>query len=236
MDKNRYNIKPFIWSSHTIIAQMLKDENTDSILDVGSDKGFLGQSLTYNNEVVASSAYKPRDLWAIDKRNFSMPAMYSCFWKEDLNRTEFSFLRSKTFQAIVLADVVEHLRSPDRVVSKLIGHLEKGGFFIFSFPNMGFFLVRILTFFGIRPKMERGPYDRTHLHDFDIKTAEQFLKKLRLGVLEFRVTPMPLPLFSKLFKERSPLFFLYKTMNFLAQKFPNLFAYQLIFRAKINEV
>lgn len=222
MDKDQYSIKPFVWSSHTAIAQMLKDGNMDSILDVGSDKGFLGQSLTY----------KPRNLCAIDKENFSLPEIYSFFWQENLDHTDFFFLGNKTFQAIVLADVVEHLRSPDHVVSKLIEHLEKEGFFIFSFPNMGFFLVRILAFFGIRPKMERGLYDKTHLHDFDFKTAEGFLKKLGLEILEFRVTPAPLPIFSNLFKEGSPLFFLYKTMNFLAQKFPNYFAYQFIFKVK----
>jgi 2-polyprenyl-3-methyl-5-hydroxy-6-metoxy-1,4-benzoquinol methylase len=225
VDTNQYRVKPFRWSSHTVIAQMLGDTNADSILDVGSDEGFLGQSLTY----------KPRELWAIDKSNRSLPKIYSSFWQKDVDQLAFFFLGNKTFQAIVLADVVEHLRNPEQVVSNLKKHLDKGGFFIFSFPNMGFLPVRILDFLGIRPKMARGLYDRTHLHDFDLKTADLFLKNTGLEVLEFRVTAVPLPLFSNLFNEGSLLFFLYKIMNFLAQKFSALFAYQLIFKTKINE-
>lgn len=224
MDTDQYSVKSFIWSSHTVIAEMLRDTSVDSILNVGSDNGFLGQSL----------AYKPKNLCAIDKRNLSLPKIYSFFWKEDLDRTDFSFLGNKTFQAIVLADIVEHLRDPDYVVFKLMEHLEREGFFIFSFPNMGFFLVRILAFFGMRPKMERGLYDRTHLHDFDLETAERFLKVLGLKVVERRVIPVPLPLFSSLFQKGFLLFFLYRTVNFLAQRFPSPFAYQFIFRAQIN--
>lgn len=225
MSKNHYDIKPFLWSSHTIIAQILINEHLDSILDVGSDKGFLGQSLNY----------KPVNLCAIDNNDQSLPQIYSLFWKEDLDFTDFFFLGNKTFQAIVLADVVEHLENPDYVVSKLKEHLENEGFFVFSFPNMGFFLVRILSFLGIRPKMNKGLYDRTHIHDFDFKTSRQFLKNLKLEVLEFRVTAVPLPLLSKIFQEGAPLFFIYGMMNFLARKFPNLLAYQFIFKAKINE-
>lgn len=217
-----YSLKSFPWSSHAIVAKMLKEEDVDSILDVGSDNGFLGQSLEYN----------PKELCAIDEKEFHLPQIYSSFWKKDLDRTDFSFLADKTFRAIVLADVIEHLKKPEYVVFRLKEHLEKEGFFIFSFPNMGFFLVRIFNLFGIRPKMKKGLYDETHLHDFDLKTAIIFLGNLGLRVVDFKVAPVPLPLFSNLFKEGLPLFLLYKTMSFLAQKFPSLFAYQLIFKAK----
>lgn len=220
----RYSLKSFPWSSHAIIARMLKEEDVDSIFDVGSSDGFLGQRLTY----------KPKKLCAIDKTEFYLPQVYSLFWKEDLDRTNFSFLKDKTFRAIILADVVEHLKKPEYVVSKLKQHLDNDGFFIFSFPNMGFFMVKIFDFFAVRPKMERGLYDQTHIRDFDLKTANVFLENLGFGVLDFRVTPVPLPLFSNLFKKGRLLFFLYKTINFLAEKFPSLFAYQLIFKVKIK--
>jgi SAM-dependent methyltransferase len=224
MDKNQYRLKSFVWSSHAVIAQMLSSDSIQSILDVGSNDGFLGQSLDY----------KPRELCAIDKHNLSLPEAYSFFWQADLDCTDFAFLKGKTFQAIVSADVLEHLKNPNHIISRLKGCLDDTGFFIFSFPNMGFFLVRILSFLGVRPKMERGLYDKTHVHDFDLKVAKLFLNKCGLEILEFRAIPVPMPLFSTLFMERSPLFFVYRVMNLLAQKLPNLFAYQLIFKAKIK--
>lgn len=219
-----YSLKPFSWSSHVIVAEMLKEEGVDSILDVGSSDGFLGHCFTY----------KPKKLCAVDRKELHLPRIYSLFWKKDLDRTDFSFLADKTFQAIILADVIEHLKKPEYVISKLKQRLENDGFFIFSFPNMGFCVVKIFNFFGIRPKMERGLYDKTHIRDFDLKTVNVFLGSLGLRVVDFKVTPVPLPLFSNIFKNGSILFFLYKTMNFLAQTFPSLFAYQLIFKVKIK--
>lgn len=223
MKKNVYRWKSFPWSSHTTIAALLESERADSILDVGSGAGFLGLSLSY----------APRELCAVDREVPALPKNYTASWTADLDETDFSFLSDKRFRTIVLADVLEHLKDPRRVVLRLKKYAEPDGHFIFSFPNMECFAVQPFVFLGMKPKMKRGPFDATHLHDFTFESAQKIFKESGLEVIETRSTPLPLPLFFKIFGEEGSFFFIYRMMHRLAQKFPRHFAYQYIVRAKI---
>ncbi len=76
------------------------------------------------------------------------------------------------FDAIVCADVLEHLAAPFPVLEQLAGMLDGGGAMVVSLPNARFWT----TFYelGVRgtwPRRDRGVHDRTHLQWFTDRDA-----------------------------------------------------------------
>ena len=71
------------------------------------------------------------------------------------------------FDAIILADVLEHLVSPASLLERLPDLLGPGGVVICSLPNVRDYSTfwRLLAY-GRWPKQSRGIHDRTHLHFF----------------------------------------------------------------------
>lgn len=76
-------------------------------------------------------------------------------------------LEGKTFDAIICADVLEHLRDPWVALEHLRSHIRLGGVLIASIPNIR----HIDTLFNLAvrgkwPYRDRGIHDRTHLRFF----------------------------------------------------------------------
>lgn len=70
-----------------------------------------------------------------------------------------------TFDLIIVADVLEHLRDPARVLGDLTGLLENNGWVVTSLPNVRHYsTLCALLFHGRWPRRDRGIHDRTHLH------------------------------------------------------------------------
>lgn len=71
------------------------------------------------------------------------------------------------FDAIVCADVLEHVAEPLPVLQALVGRLAEGGCVITSLPNVRHLSTFIaLGLLGTWPARERGIHDRTHLRFF----------------------------------------------------------------------
>lgn len=217
-----YKLKSFPGGSHTIIAQILREIKAKTFLDVGSSNGFIGLCLNY----------KPNILWAVDKVKVRLPGNYSNFTRANVETTSWTFLRSTKFDAIVLADILEHLKRPKQVIKKLKPFLAQNGCFIISVPNMDFWLVSLFKFFGMRPKMDKGLFDSTHRHDFNHKLLAVLLEENFLKKDSITYTPPPLPLISKWFDKGEILYPVHRLVFYLANRFPVPFAYQIIVKVK----
>ena len=87
------------------------------------------------------------------------------------------------FDCIILGDVLEHLRDPWRVVSRLKESLCDGGQMVASLPNVRFYGVSIPLLFGGKwTYAEEGILDRTHLRFFTRRTAIQLFAEAGLEV------------------------------------------------------
>src|SRR5688572_16060917 len=75
--------------------------------------------------------------------------------------------------AIVLADVLEHLRDPWSVLSELRGHLAPDGVVVASVPNIAHWTARRALARGRFPYAEHGLFDRTHLRFFTRASAHE---------------------------------------------------------------
>ena len=87
----------------------------------------------------------------------------------DLDKT-FLYESGETFDVAIFADVLEHLRDPQRVLLGTKKLLNPGGVIITSLPN-----IRHISLFwhiyikGEWPQNERGIFDKTHLHFYTKK-------------------------------------------------------------------
>ena len=136
------------------------------------------------------------------------------------------------YDAIVCADVLEHVPDPAGVIAQLLKVAGPGATFIISLPNVAHLAVRLMLLFGYFPKMDRGILDRTHLHFLTKDTARQMLESAGLRVERVSCTGVPL---DEVFKnsEGRLLFNLAMRCQHLAMTLlPRLFAMQWIFIAR----
>ena len=102
------------------------------------------------------------------------------------------------YDAIVFADVVEHLVHPETAVRALLPKLRPGGRFVISVPNIAHYSVRLGLLRGRFRYEDVGLLDRTHLRFFTRETLADFLGAVGLSLdreeFTFRYVPAAGPL------------------------------------------
>jgi len=81
-----------------------------------------------------------------------------------------------SFDLVVLADVLEHLPDPLRVMNNVHSLLNPGARVVISVPNVAHVSVRAQLFFGRFQYSARGILDSTHLRFFTHRTVRELLK------------------------------------------------------------
>jgi methionine biosynthesis protein MetW len=98
-------------------------------------------------------------------------------------------LRGRRFDAVVLADVLEHVRDPHAVLAAVRTRcLAPGGRVVLSVPNVAHGSVRLGLLLGAFERDDEGLLDRTHLHFWTRDAFHAVLARAGLGVaVEARV-------------------------------------------------
>ncbi|HEU5102437.1 MAG TPA: class I SAM-dependent methyltransferase [Roseiflexaceae bacterium] len=169
-------------SSHQQIARLVRRMRRTPVLDVGAAQGFLGQLL--QQERIQIDAVEPHPIWAEHAR-----AYYRTVYAASL---EAAGLPAGRYAVVVCADVLEHTVDPVAALKRLREAATDDATFIISLPNVAHIAARLLLLAGRFPQMERGIFDRTHLHFYTRATAEAMLRDAGLQVLRARPTPVPL--------------------------------------------
>jgi 2-polyprenyl-3-methyl-5-hydroxy-6-metoxy-1,4-benzoquinol methylase len=152
------------------------------VLDVGAAQGFLGQMLRQDGLII--DAVERHPLWAAHAQPY-----YRRVYQSDIETAE---LPARYYSAIVCADVLEHTVDPRAVLGKLVQTATCDAVFIISLPNVAHIAARLLLLIGQFPQMDRGIFDRTHLHFYTRRTAIDLLRAAGLEVQLVRSTPVPL--------------------------------------------
>lgn len=137
------------------------------VLDVGCGAGRLAALMTSVGATVTGLEREPRA--AALARN-----LCARVFEADLEQ-EIPLDRNERFDAIVCADVLEHMVRPDRVLARLTQHLGDRGVVIVSLPNVAHYTVRIGLLRGRFDYEPSGILDRTHLRFFTRTGALQLL-------------------------------------------------------------
>lgn len=139
----------------------------------------------------------------------------STTWAAGLDQTRFDVL--------LMGDVLEHLADPRAVLRRMRLLLHDRGRLIISLPNVVHWQTRFEVFCGRFDYRESGTLDATHLRFFTWKSAGDLLRQA--GYRVCRVHPaIGGRMSSRL-----------RTMwQVLADTFPGMFAYQMLFEAELS--
>jgi len=151
------------------------------------------------------------------------------------------------FDAIIFADVLEHLAWPIGVLKKYLALLKPNGTVIVSLPNVGLWSVRLQHLAGKFEYEETGVLDHTHLRFFTRRSALRMLDAAGLKPLRRTYNPGLVRPFVPLVKrmlgggepgsilESKPYKLYLKTVHpiesVFARLWPGMLAFQMIFEA-----
>lgn len=169
-------------------------------------------------------AIEPRAAWA----DLARPWYREVF----VAPVEAGPLPPRTYRAVVCADVLEHTVDPVGVLRRLRAAATDDALFIVSLPNVAHLAVRLLLLAGRFPPMERGILDRTHLHFYTRRTAEELLAAAGLRVARAAPTGVPLDEIWSRGEGRAAYAALTRLQHLALRLAPGLFAFQWVFVAR----
>jgi 2-polyprenyl-3-methyl-5-hydroxy-6-metoxy-1,4-benzoquinol methylase len=100
----------------------------------------------------------------------------------DLEKDGWATEIPRSFDVIVAADVIEHLRDPERLLRQLHGMLDDDGYIVLSIPNVGHAGVIAELLCGRFDYKLTGILDETHLRFFTWKSLETLLNQVGFEV------------------------------------------------------
>jgi methionine biosynthesis protein MetW len=95
------------------------------------------------------------------------------------------------FDVVVAADVIEHVRRPEQLLTEIHDVLGPGGRLLLSVPNFGHWYVRVRVASGRFDYDRRGILDRTHLRFFTLRSLERLLHDTGWHVVRSDATGLP---------------------------------------------
>ena len=219
-----YPLKESRNSSHAIFQQLAG--HGQEILDVGCGEGhFAALIADKGNRVVGI------DILPEAPRADQMDQYVSADLDQGLGDAGAA-LGDRTFDLIMLQDVIEHLRNPERMLTDCRGRLRPHGRVAVSVPNVANLTVRFALLFGRFEYRPRGIMDRTHLRFFTRTSARKTLEACGYEVIEQRDTVMPLELVIGLDAKNPLMLALNRVLSGLTWLAPGLFGYQTVLIAR----
>lgn len=153
--------------SISLLARRVRSGAT--VLDIGAGQGELGRLLSDNTvdgiDLSSEAAAKASPF-------------YRRFWVSDLNEEGLAKVATEgeSYDFIVIADVLEHLLSPDKLIAEAKGLLSEDGCMLISLPNVAYVGLVAELIQGHFTYRETGLLDRTHLRFYtDDSARELFL-------------------------------------------------------------
>jgi 2-polyprenyl-3-methyl-5-hydroxy-6-metoxy-1,4-benzoquinol methylase len=146
-----------------------------TVLDIGAGNGLLARLLHHAHSDVAIDGVEPD----------GAAVMHAKPWYRDLfNGSVEQFLSqvggSIHYDYIVLADVIEHLPNPQRILQLIRERLGRSGKLCISTPNVAFASVRVALLNGVFEYVDSGILERTHLRFFTLRSLEQLFAAVEL--------------------------------------------------------
>ena len=223
-----YTFKPDRYSSHMKIIDYIKSLNNKKlrILDVGCSKGFVAKVLQGYNFEFYGIEYSKED--AKEGKRY-----YKKIKILDLDKEKPNY-KNNSFDIIIMADIIEHLKDSLGVVKHFAKFLKKDGLMIVSTANVANIYVRLKLLFGNFDYEERGIMDKTHLRFFTLKTFRNLAKESGLKIIKEDITPVPLPMLHNSFAEGNLLNIFHKLNHASARAAPKLLSFQFILFCKKN--
>lgn len=216
----RYQLKAKPYSSHTKLLKQFPAAGAGRrVLDVGCADGYVAEILAGRGFVVTGVDFPgtPHN----DSFQFVGGDLDAGLPRLD-----------ETYDYIVCADVLEHLRDPLGMLRECRRHLVPGGFLIGSLPNSGHAYFRWNVLMGRFPRHDKGLFDRTHLQFYMWHGWVDLLARAGFRIDGLEVSGVPVGLALPSWEGSAAVQFLEWLSYRLACLWKTLFAYQFVVRAR----
>ena len=217
---NVYTFKDFEGSSHRILLELIRRHapRGGTLLDLGAAGGELGSSIREHFDRTIGFEYNVDCVGDLQGRFDSIVIA-------DLERVR---QLPRNVDAIVLADVLEHLRSPTHALALVRESLSESGHAFISVPNIANITVRLGLLFGIFEYRDRGILDHTHLRFYTVRTIRREVERAGFRIEEVRGSSVPIRLIIGKFTPEFLLRMSERLLTWLTHLWRGLFAYQVI--------
>jgi len=176
-----YELKHDVGSSHQVLLDWLTDQPPCRVLDVGcSDGSFAALVREHGHHVTGVDVAKHDGV--MDR--------VDDFIEADVERGLPSSVEAD-YDVVVLADVLEHLVAPERLLADVVGRLRPGGRVLVSVPNFAHWYPRLRVGLGRFDYDRRGILDRGHVRFFTRRSFERLLTQA--GLVVTRQTAVGIP-------------------------------------------
>jgi predicted TPR repeat methyltransferase len=216
---NVYTFKDFEGSSHRILIDLIRRHapHGGTLLDLGAAGGELGSAVREHFDRTIGFEYNVDCVGDLQGR-FDAVAI------ADLERVREL---PRGVDVVVLADVLEHLRSPARALGLVRDALAENGHVFISVPNIANVTVRLGLLFGIFEYRDRGILDHTHLRFYTVRTIRREVENAGFRIEEVQGSSVPIRLIVGWMPE-FVLRFGERILTLLTRVWRGLFAYQVI--------
>ncbi len=217
---NVYTFKDFEGSSHRILISLIRRYAREggTLLDLGAAGGELGQAVRDHF----------RRSLGFEFQTDCLPDLRGRFDQAVITDLETVTRLPPGADAIVLADVLEHLRDATALLRLVRAALVPGGYAFISVPNIANITVRLGLLFGIFEYRERGILDNTHLRFYTLRTIRRDVENAGFRIVTVRGSSVPLRLIAGRYTPEILLRAGERLLTFLTRLWKSLFAYQII--------
>jgi predicted TPR repeat methyltransferase len=216
---NVYTFKDFEGSSHRILIELIRRfaPRGGTLLDLGAAGGELGEAVRDQFDSTIGFEYDADRLGQLRSR----------FDQVVIADLETVRTLPSNVSAIVLADIIEHLRNSTNLLSMVKRSLNSDGVLFLSVPNIANITVRLGLLFGVFEYRDRGILDFTHLRFFTMRTIKREIERAGFRIIAIRGSSVPI----RLILTWMPDFLLRmgeRVLTWITRIWRGLFAYQII--------
>lgn len=221
---NVYTFKDFEGSSHRILIDLIHRfaPRGGTLLDLGAAGGELGSALRDHFDRTIGFEYN------VD----CLPQLRGRFDQVVITDLERVKQLPRKVSAIVLADVIEHLRNPAAALALVRDAVADDGHVFISVPNIANITVRLGLLFGIFEYRDRGILDHTHLRFYTMRTFRREVENAGFRILAVRGSSVPVRLIVGRFTPELLLRAGETVLTWVTRLWRSLFAYQIIVVAR----
>jgi len=216
--EENYDLKVGYASSHTAAIEAARPGNR--LLDIGCGPGHVARELAAKGcHVTGMDQYIPDS----SGENVGID-----FIRWNLDRPEFP-VNVSAFDQIMMLDIIEHLKEPEKFMDELrFAAVCKRPEVIITTANIGFFVTRLMLFFGQFNYGRKGILDSTHTRLFTFRSLKALLDQSGYNIFEVRGIPAPFP---KALGHNFVSRFFVRLNQTLIRLSKGLFSYQIFVRA-----
>jgi len=219
-----YALKEAKDSSHSVILRWLGQLPPSRVLDLGCSGGLLaararalGHELTGVDIAELPNVRKRVDHFICADLDHGLPANI-----DDHGR----------FDVVICADVIEHVRDPETLLSQLRRIMVPRGVIIASIPNFAHWYPRGRTALGLFDYDQRGILDRGHVRFFTRRSFRRMVHSVGFAIIRTEATGLPLEVLTPHRKGRLRAALRTADRLCVAMR-PTLFGYQFVYQLEI---